>query len=180
MRGATHDYQNANAIGFSSLLRAYHTLAEAGDDPPAAWLEAVERGIKHYLEGQESIGVWPYWFARVGNRAGAYHFDNIPDHGIGLVHLTRSCHLPPLADWPGLQEALGRAARWYLCLAKLDGDTINLEYDRRPELGDNLCFSGFTWCRFTAAATLLGIARLTGETEPWRHLALRLMEHVRR
>ena len=31
-----------------------------------------------------------------------------------------------------------------------------------------------------AAATLLRIAALTGEVEPWRHLGLRLMEHVRR
>ena len=177
--GATHDCQNANAIGFSALLRAYHTLQGAGDDPPEAWLEAVGRGIEHYLEGQESIGVWPYWFAQVGRRAGAYAFDNIPDHGIGLYHLTRSCALPPLAGWPGLQAALGRAARWLLCVSRLDGDAIDLQYDQRPELGDDICFSGFTWCRFTAAAALLRIARLTGETEPWRQLALRLMERVR-
>jgi hypothetical protein len=132
------------------------------------------------MEGQEAIGVWPYIFAQVGRRGQAYHFDNIPDHGIGLVHLTRVCHLPSLAGRPGLKEMLKRAARWYLCVCRQEGDTIDLEYDRRPELGSDICFSGFTWCRFTAAATLLRIARITGEVEPWRHLALRLMEHVRR
>ncbi|MEN6642778.1 MAG: M14 family zinc carboxypeptidase [Armatimonadia bacterium] len=183
--GATHDCQNANAIGFSALARAYHTLERAGASPPGDWLAAVERGLTHYLEGQEAVGVWPYWFAQVGRRAGAFHFDNIPDHGIGLYHLTRSLNLFPISDWPGLHDALGRAARWYLCLSRLEPGpahepTINLEYDQRPELGDDICFSGFTWCRFTAAATLLRLARFTGEAEPWRHLALRLMEHVRR
>ncbi len=178
--GSVHDCQNANAIGFSALVRAYHTLERAGRRPPGEWLAAAERGIQHYLEGQESIGVWPYWFARVGSRAGAFHCDNIPDHGIGLYHLTRSCHLPPLAGWPGLHDALRRAARWYLGVCRLDEEGIDLEYDRRPDLGDDICFAGFTWCRFTAAAALLRIARCTGETEPWRHLALRLMEHVRR
>lgn len=182
--GATHDCQNANAIGFSALARACDTLRRLGAAPPSEWLAAVERGLTHYLEGQEAIGVWPYWFAQVGKRAGAYHFDNIPDHGIGLYHLTRSLDLFPLVSWPGLCDALGRAARWYLCLSRLEPGagqtTINLDYDRRPDLGDDICFPGFTWCRFTAAATLLRIARVTGETEPWRHLALRLMEHVRR
>jgi len=183
--GATHDCQNANALGLSALIRAYHALDSVGCEPLSEWLQAAERGLRHYLEGQEAIGVWPYWFAQVGRRAGAFHFDNIPDHGIGLYHLTRVCHLPPLgteqADicWEGLPEALGRAARWYLGVACMDGDTIDLDYDRRPDLGDDICFSGFTWCRFTAAATLLRIARLTGETEPHRSLALRLMEHVR-
>ena len=65
-------------------------------------------------------------------------------------------------------------------MTRLDGDTINLEHDTRPELGDDICFSGFTWCRFTAAATVLRIGLLTGEAEPWRHLCLKLMEHVRR
>jgi len=185
--GATHDCQNANAIGLSALLRAYHTLRSAGCAPPDAWLDAVARGVRHYLEGQESIGVWPYWFARPRPRAGAFHFDNIPDHGIGLYHLTRCLALPPLSDWPGLSEALRRAARWYLCVSRLvpgpsgTGETtIDLEYDGRPELGADICFSGFTWCRFTAAATMLRLGRYVGEVEPWRHLALRLMEHVRR
>jgi hypothetical protein len=178
--GATHDCQNSNALGLSALVRAYHTLANAGAKPPSAWLDAAARGLRHYMEGQEAIGVWPYIFAQVGRRGQAYHFDNIPDHGIGLVHLTRVCHLPPLAGRPGVKEMLRRAARWYLCVCRQEGDTIDLEYDRRPELGSDICFSGFTWCRFTAAATLLRIARITGEIEPWRHLALRLMEYVRR
>ena len=178
--GATHDCQNASAIGFSALARAHHVLAAAGLKAPEGWLRAVERGITHYLEGQEAIGVWPYWFAQVGRRAGAFHGDNIPDHGIGLYHLTRACSMPPLDGWPGLREALGRAARWYLGVARVDGDTIDLDYDRGPLAEGDICFSGFTWCRFTAAAALVRIGLLTGETEPWRHLGLRLMEHVRR
>ena len=184
--GATHDCQNANALGLSALVRITHTLAQpgrgvaTGDGDPAAWLAAAARGLDHYLSGQEAIGVWPYHFAMVGRRAGQYHFSNIPDHGIGLSHLTRVAHLAPLCDHPGLLPALRRAACWYLGVSGLDGDTTNLDYDRRPDLGDDICFAGFTWCRFTAAATLLRIARLTGETEPWRSLALRLMEHVRR
>ena len=178
--GATHDCQNSNSLGLSALVRAYHTVTSAGADVPDQWLDAAERGLRHYTEGQESIGVWPYWFAGVGGRGQAYTFENVPDHGIGLVHLTRVCGQPPLAGWPGLEEMLKRAARWYLGVSRLDGDTIDLEFDETPELGTNICFSGFTWCRFTAAATLLRIARFTGEAEPWRHLALRLMEHVRR
>ena len=177
--GATHDCQNSNALGLSALVRAYHALAQAGDEPPQRWLDAARRGIEHYLEGQEAIGVWPYWFAQVGRRGQAFEFDNVPDHGIGLYHLTRVCDRPPLAEWPGLSAALKRAARWYLGVCRVDGDTIDLEYDTRPDLGSDICFSGFTWCRFTAAATLLRVARLTDEPEPWRHLALRLMEHVR-
>ena len=176
--GATHDCQNSNALGLSALVRAYHALAEADADPPAEWLDAVERGVAHYLEGQEAIGVWPYLFASVGRRGQAFHFENIPDHGIGLYHLTRVLDRKPLADREDLVDALKRAARWYLGVSRLDGDTIDLEYDERPDLGSDICFSGFTWCRFTAAATLLRIARLTDETEPWRSLALRLMEHV--
>jgi hypothetical protein len=178
--GATHDCQNSNALGLSALVRAYHTLAQAGESPPADWLAAAERGLRHYMEGQEAIGVWPYIFAAVGQRGQAYHFGNIPDHGIGLVHLTSVCDKPPVSDFPGVKEMLKRAARWYLCVCRLDDDTIDLEYDQRPSLGDDICFSGFTWCRFTAAATLLRVARITGEVEPWRHLALRLMEHVGR
>jgi hypothetical protein len=178
--GATHDCQNSNSLGLSALVRAYHALAEAGDDPPASWLKAAERGLKHYLEGQEAIGVWPYWFAKVGWRGQAFSFDNIPDHGIGLYHLTRVCDKEPLAGTPGLTDALKRAMRWYLGVCRADGATIDLEYDRRPDLGRDICFSGFTWCRFTAAAAMLRVARLTGELDPWRRLALRLMEHVRR
>ncbi|MEW6356933.1 MAG: M14 family zinc carboxypeptidase [Planctomycetota bacterium] len=178
--GATHDCQNANSLGLSALVRTYHTLARLGDNPPRAWLEAASRGIEHYLDGQEAIGVWPYLFAQVGHRGQAFHFDNIPDHGIGLYHMTRACHEFPLCDRPALTAALKRAARWYLGLLRLDGNDIDLEYDACQDLGNDICFSGFTWCRFTAAAALLRIARAAGEVEPWRHLALRLMEHVRR
>lgn len=206
--GATHDCQNSNALSLSALQRARHTLAAAGERPPEEWESAVRRGIVHYLDGQEAIGVWPYLFAAAGKRGSRYHFGNIPDHGIGLYHLTRALgeyplgitfpedfsapeHTPPGSSPTGaciadsllqvrLCEALRRAARWYFCVSYLDGDTINLEYDMKPDLAGDICFSGFTWCRFTAAATLLRIARLTGEPEPWRSLALRLMEHVYR
>jgi len=176
--GATHDCQNSNALGLSALVRIHHTLADG--DPADPCLASAARGLDHYLSGQEAIGVWPYHFAMVGQRAGQYHFANIPDHGIGLSHLTRVAHLQPLCDHPGLLPALRRAACWYLGVSRLEDDTINLDYDRRPDLGDDICFPGFTWCRFTAAATLPRVARLTGEMEPWRSLALRLMEHVRR
>lgn len=178
--GATHDCQNSNALAVGALVRAFYALHDAGADPPQDWLHAAHRGLEHYVHGQEAIGVWPYVFAQVGRRGQAFSFENIPDHGIGLYHLTRVAHLTPPALEAGLPEALKRAARWYLCVSRLDGDTIDLEYDTRPDLGADICFSGFTWCRFTAAATLLRIARLTGEREPWAHLALRLMEHVRR
>ncbi|MBM4086158.1 MAG: hypothetical protein FJ272_15350 [Planctomycetes bacterium] len=178
--GATADCQNANALGLSALVRAYHTLAAAGDAPPAAWLDAAQCGVRHLMDGQEAIGVWPYFFADTSGRGQACHFNSIPDHGMGLVHLTRVCNQPPLTGYPGLHDLLKRAARWYLGVCRLDGDTIDLEYDQRADLGGDIAFSGFTWCRFTAAASLLRIADLTGELEPWRHLALRLMEHVRR
>ena len=178
--GALNDCQNANSLGLSALVRAYHTLQAAGGGPPEEWLAAAERGIEHYLGGQESIGVWPYLFAQVGRRGQAYDFENVPDHGMGLVHLTRVCDKAPLADRPGLHDMLKRAARWYLGISWLDHDTIDLDYNKKLDLGNDICFSGFTWCRFTAATTLLRIARLTGEVEPWRQLALRLMEHVRR
>lgn len=177
--GATHDCQNSNSLGLSALVRAWHLLSGCGADAPGHWLEAVRRGLRHYSEGQEAIGVWPYIFASVGARGQAYHSANVPDHGIGLFHLTRVCHMEPLASWPGLHDMLKRAARWYLCTCRVDDDTIDLDYDRRPDLGNDICFSGFTWCRFTAAATLLRVARVTGEREPWVQLALRLMEHVR-
>lgn len=178
--GATRDCQNATAIGLSALVRAWHTLRDQHRPVPDEWLQAAHRGIKHYVEGQEAIGVWPYNFAQVGTRGQAYSFENIPDHGIGLHNLTRALHLPPLADREDVADALKRAARWYLCVCRLDGDTIDLEYDTRPDLGGGICFSGFTWCRFTAASALTRIARYCGEPEPWRSLALRLMEHVQR
>jgi hypothetical protein len=178
--GARHDCQNMNSLALSALARAHATLTTAGECAPSAWLEAVARGLGHYLDGQEAIGVWPYIFAQAGVRGGAYSQANIPDHGIGMYHLTRALEWVPIAQFPGLRAALGRAARWYLCLAWTDGDTIDLEYGKQPELGGDICFSGFTWCRFTAAATLLRLARLLDDPGPWRQLGLSLMEHVRR
>ncbi|MBT3377024.1 MAG: hypothetical protein HN742_16320 [Lentisphaerae bacterium] len=178
--GARHDCQNMNALALSALVRGYSTLSEAGDSPPRAWLDAAERGIDHYLDGQEAIGVWPYIFGHTGARGQAYDSANIPDHGIGLYHLTRVLDRAPLAGHDRLRNALRRAARWYLCTARLDGDTIDLDYDRRPELGNDICFAGFTWCRFTAAATLVRVARWCDDGGPWAELALCLMEHVRR
>jgi hypothetical protein len=178
--GARHDCQNMNALALSALARAHATLTAAGESAPDAWLEAAVRGLGHYLDGQEAIGVWPYIFAQAGVRGGAYSQANIPDHGIGMYHLTRALERAPIAAFPGLREALGRAARWYLCLAWTDGDTIDLEYGKQPELGGDICFSGFTWCRFTAAATLIRLARFLDDPGPWRQLGLSLMEHVRR
>ncbi|MFP3905218.1 MAG: hypothetical protein ACLFWB_13310, partial [Armatimonadota bacterium] len=176
--GATHDCQNSNSVCLSALTRAYHTLGKF-DDAPDTWLEAADRGLVHYLQGQEAIGVWPYIFADVTKRGGAYSHENIPDHGIGLYHLTRVADRPPLSEHPELHEALKPAARWYLGVCRTEDRLIDLEYNMTEDLGNDICFSGFTWCRFTAAASLLRIARITGEVEPWRHLALRLMEYVR-
>jgi hypothetical protein len=155
-------------------------LGGGGHRPPDAWLGAARRGLEHVLDGQEAIGVWPYLFAQVGRRGQAYSHENIPDHGIGLYHLTRALCSPPLAGHPRLPEALGRAARWYLCMVWLDGDTIDLDYEKRPDLGNDICFSGFTWCRFTAAATLIRLARVLPDAGPWRELGLSLMQHVHR
>ena len=164
--GARHDCQNMNALALSALARAHATLAAVGEQPPADWLAAAARGLEHYLDGQEAIGVWPYLFAQTGARGQAYSEANLPDHGIGLYHLTRALHLPPLAGHPRLPDALRRAARWYLCMAWLDGDTIDLDYNKRPDLGSDICFSGFTWCRFTAAATLLRLVPRAGRHRP--------------
>lgn len=178
--GAQHDCQNMNSLALSALARAHATLAAAGASPPDAWLDAARRGLAHFLDGQEAIGVWPYYFAQVGARGQGYLQANIPDTGIGLYHLTRALDCAPLAGHPGVREALGRAARWYLCMAWVDGETIDLEYNKAPELGSDICFSGFTWCRFTAAATLIRLARVLADPGPWRELGLRLMEHVHR
>ncbi|MBN2310379.1 MAG: hypothetical protein JXR94_15505, partial [Candidatus Hydrogenedentes bacterium] len=90
-----------------------------------------------------------------------------------------ACDTPAFRDLPGAQEAMRRAARWWLCMSRLDESgpipTINLD-DR--EATGSLKFSKFTWCRFMAAACLMRIAERSGEAEPWRHLAMRYMEHV--
>ncbi|MFO8078748.1 MAG: hypothetical protein R6V07_00455 [Armatimonadota bacterium] len=177
--GATHDCQNSNALAAMALSRAYNTLAAEGADPPGAWLEAAHRGFEHYLEGQEAIGVWPYTFAEIG-RGQRFGEQNVPDQGMGLYHFLVAAEALGLAHRSDVRAALKRAARWYLCTSRIDGGgpapTIDLQYQQE---GGGLLFSSFTWCRFMAAAALLRISRITDEKEPWRALALRLMEHVR-
>jgi len=177
--GATHDCQNSNALGAMALSRAHQALAEAGRPAPDEWVAAARRGMDHWLEGQEAIGVWPYLFAGIG-RGQAFGFANVPDQGMGGYHFLVAADTPALRDTPGVDEALKRLARWYLCTSRLDetGEmtTVDLEYDRE---GEGLLFSSFTWCRFMAAAVLARTAARTDEAEPWRSLALRLMEHVR-
>jgi hypothetical protein len=177
--GATHDCQNSNALAAMALSRAHNTLRALDADAPASWLDAARRGFAHYLEGQEAIGVWPYKFGEIG-RGQRFGQQNVPDQGMGLYHFLLAADELGMTGRRDVQDALRRAARWYLCTCRIDdGDprpTIDLEYQRE---GGGLMFSSFTWCRFMAAASLLRISRVTGETEPWRALALRLMEHVR-
>ncbi len=177
--GATHDCQNSNALAAMALSRAHETLTSAGRDAPAAWLEASQRGMDHWLEGQEAIGVWPYLFAGIG-RGQAFDQQNVPDQGMGGYHFMVAANTLALLDTPGMNEAATRLARWYLCTSRIDESeprpTIDLQYQRD---GGGLLFSSFTWCRFMAAAVLARTAARSGEREPWRHLALRLMEHVR-
>jgi len=177
--GATHDCQNSNALAAMALARAHQTLAAAGEDAPEEWLEAALRGAMHYLEGQEAIGVWPYRFAEIG-RGQRFGEQNVPDQGMGLYHFLVAAEALGLDRRSDVQEALRRAARWYLCTCRIDESapepTIDLEYRRA---GGGLLFSSFTWCRFMAAAALLRIARVSGEEQPWRNLALHLMRHVR-
>jgi len=176
--GATHDCQNSNALAAMALSRAYNTLAAQDADPPGAWLDAAHRGFEHYLEGQEAIGVWPYKFADIG-RGQRFGQQNVPDHGMGLYHFLVAAEELGMTRRGGVQDALKRAARWYLCTSRIDDagprPTIDLQYQRE---GGGLLFSSFTWCRFMAAASLLRISRVTDEQEPWRALGLRLMEHV--
>lgn len=177
--GATHDCQNSNALAAMALSRAHNTLAAQGADAPTSWFEAARRGFRHYLEGQEAIGVWPYIFAGVG-RGQRFGHQNVPDHGMGLYHFLVAADELGLTHRHDVQAALKRAARWYLCTTRIDEAdpqcTIDLEYQRE---GGGLLFSSFTWCRFMAAGALLRISRVTDEQEPWRALALRLMEHIR-
>ncbi|MGD9497164.1 MAG: hypothetical protein AB7Y46_12775 [Armatimonadota bacterium] len=178
--GATHDCQNSNALAAMALSRAHRTLTAAGQEAPDEWLEAAMRGAMHYLGGQEAIGVWPYRFAEIG-RGQRFGEQNVPDQGMGLYHFLVAAEALGLDGRSDVREALRRAARWYLCTCRIDeGDpqpTIDLQYQRE---GGGLLFSSFTWCRFMAAAALLRIAGVSGEQQPWRNLALRLMEHVRR
>ncbi len=181
--GATHDCQNSNALAAMALSRAYNTLCRFDEEAPDEWLEAAHRGFAHFLEGQEAIGVWPYIFAGIG-RGQRFGEQNVPDQGMGLYHFLVACDELGLGHRTDVQEALKRAARWYLCTSRIDpargrdepGPTLDLQYSRAE---GGLLFSSFTWCRFMAAAALVRISRLTDEQEPWRTLALRLMEHVR-
>lgn len=177
--GATHDCQNSNALAAMALSRAFNTLRAHDQGPPEDWPAAARRGFEHYLEGQEAIGVWPYRFAEVG-RGQRFGQQNVPDQGMGLYHFLVAADELGLAHRRDVRDALKRAARWYLCTSRIDDadprPTIDLQYQRD---GAGLLFSSFTWCRFMAAAALMRISRVTDEREPWRALALRLMEHVR-
>ena len=176
--GSTHDCQNSNALGAMALSRAYYALEKLGEKPPKQWLEAARRGMLHWLEGQEAIGCWPYVFAMIG-RGQAFWEHNVPDQGMGTYHFLVACQTPAFRKLPGIEDAAKRAARWWLCMSHIDRrapmPTINID-DRRAS--GQLKFSAFTWCRFMAAASLMRIAELTDEKEPWRHLAMRYMEHV--
>ena len=176
--GAYADCQNSNLLAAMALSRAYHTLLRMGERPPQAWPAAARRGVLHYIEGQEAIGVWPYRFAEIG-RGQAFQEHNLPDQGMGVYHWLIACETADFRDLPGTREVMQRAARWWLCMSRVDRrrpmPTINL--DDRGVRGE-IKFSTFTWCRFMAAASLMRIAKLTGEKEPWRRLALRYMEHV--
>jgi hypothetical protein len=177
--GATYDCQNSNALAAMALSRACTTLRRLDGGAPESWLDAARRGFEHYLEGQEAIGVWPYRFGQVG-RGQRFGPQNVPDHGMGLYHFLVAAETMEMLGRSDVQRALKRAARWYLCTSRIDEDdprpTIDLQYRRD---GDGLLFSSFTWCRFMAAAALLRISNVTDEQQPWRALALRLMEHVR-
>ena len=176
--GTSHDCQNSNALGAETIVRAYYALEKLGEEPPPQWLEAARRGMAHVVEGQEAIGCWPYVFAKIG-RGQAFSQQNIPDQGMGTYHFLVACDTPAFGEFPGTEEAMRRAARWWLCTSRLDTDgpfpTIDLD-DR--EARGTLKFSRFTWCRFMAAASLMRIAQLTGEKQPWQQLAMRYMEHV--
>lgn len=126
----------------------------------------------------EAIGCWPYIFATIG-RGQAFSERNIPDPGMGAYHFLVACDTPAFRAYSGSEECMRRAARWWLCVSRLDrdGPIPTIDLDDRQARG-TLKFSKFTWCRFMAAASLLRIAELTGEREPWQQLALRYMEHV--
>jgi len=176
--GSTSDCQNSNALAAMALARAYQALEKSGRRPPESWLEAARRGMRHYVQGQEAIGCWPYLFATIG-RGQAYHERNIPDQGMGVYHFLVACRTPAFRDEPEGEDRMRRAARWWLSTSRIDRRpplaTIDLD-DR--EASGMLKFSAFTWCRFMAAASLVRIAEQSGEPDPWRQLALRYLEHV--
>lgn len=98
---------------------------------------------------------------------------------VAVVLLRCACDSPAFRNLPGTQEAMQRAARWWLCTSRMDreGPIPTIDRDDREARG-RLKFSRFTWCRFMAAASLMRIAELTGEQEPWQQLALTYLEHV--
>ena len=177
-QGATNDCQASNAMGVAALIRAYYALEKLGEHPPRSWLVAAQRGMSHYLEGQEAVGCWPYTFATIG-RGQAYREQNIPDQGMGFYHCLVACDSPTFRQHSETKDAMKRAARWWLCMSRIDrnGPMKTIDLDDRRASG-NLKFSKFTWCRFMAAASLMQIARLTDEKQPWQQLALRYMEHI--
>lgn len=177
--GSTTDCQNSNILAAMALARACEALEKLGQPTPPGWREAARRGCDHYVEGQEAIGCWPYLFATIG-RGQAFREHNLPDQGMGVYHFLVAGETDALRARPGTDEALRRAARWWLSMSRIDREppfpTIDL--DDRLARGD-LKFSAFTWCRFMAAASLARIAQRTREKEPWRSLALHYLEHVR-
>jgi len=175
---STGDCQNSTMLGAMALARAYDALEKRGRHPPRSWLDAAQRGMRHYVEGQEAIGCWPYLFATIG-RGQAFREQNIPDQGMGVYHFLVACGTPAFRNQPGVEDRMQRAARWWLCMSRIDhrGPTPTIDLDDRRASG-SLKFSAFTWCRFMAAASLLRIAEHTGQPEHYRNLALRCMEHV--
>ncbi|MFA5189204.1 MAG: M14 family zinc carboxypeptidase [Verrucomicrobiia bacterium] len=176
--GTTWDCQNSNALGAMALARAHHALDKRGRHPPESWLEAARRGMRHWMEGQEAIGCWPYRFAMIG-RGQAFHERNLPDQGMGTYHFLVACGTPVFRSEPNVQDRMRRVARWWLCTSRIDRQPplATIDLDDRQTSGA-LKFSAFTWCRFMAAASLMRIAEPSGEGDFWRQLALRYMEHV--
>ncbi len=172
--GTTWDCQNSNSLAAMALARAYQALNRRGHHPPESWLDAARRGMRHWVEGQEAIGCWPYRFAMIG-RGQAFHERNLPDQGMGAYHFLVACGERPFPGEPNIQDRMRRAARWWLCTSRIDRraplPTIDLD-DRKT--GGALKFSAFTWCRFMAAASLMRLpsqaaTRPSGNTWPWLH-----------
>ncbi|MFH1268305.1 MAG: hypothetical protein ABIK89_21500, partial [Planctomycetota bacterium] len=178
-QGSTRDCQASNALAVCGLMRAHQALSENGRHPPDAWLAAARRGLRHYLDGQEAIGSFPYNFGQIG-RGQAFSQQNLPDHGMGFYHFMVACSTPAAIDLPEARAAMKRIARWWLVTSRVDRrePLATIDLDDRGTAGE-LKFSAFTWCRFMAAASLTRIAEATDEKELWRQLALRYMEHVR-
>ncbi|MBM3862145.1 MAG: hypothetical protein FJ395_21170, partial [Verrucomicrobia bacterium] len=163
--GSTNDCQNSTMLGAMALARAHDVLEKRGRHPPQSWLDAAQRGMRHYIEGQEAIGCWPYVFASIG-RGQAFREHNIPDQGMGVYHFMVACNTPAFRSQPGVEDRMERAAKWWLCMSRIDrrGPMPTIDLDDRKTTG-SLKFSAFTWCRFMAAASLLRIAEHTAQPE---------------